>query len=76
MYLALVIREIGGHFLADEGVRQMGYFKAALNGIMISDGHKRHAPLLCDVVNMRWFGEALRTAYFLQNPLCRTFGKL
>jgi hypothetical protein len=43
--LAAILREIGGHFLADKGVGEAGDFQAAVNDVVVRDGYQGHASL-------------------------------
>jgi hypothetical protein len=76
MGFAAVIREVGCDFFAYERAGQVGDFGAARNGIVICYGDEIHTLLSGDSVNFSRFGETLRTAKFLENPLRRANGIL
>ena len=67
--LAAVFGEIGGDFFADEGVVEVGDFKAARQGVVVGDGDQVHAAAAGDVVQRLRVGVAFRAAQLLQYPL-------
>lgn len=73
---AAVVRKIRGHFLTCESIRQMGYLKASLNGVLIGDGDPGHAPIFAQVVEMHWIGKTFGSTKLLEDPLGRSSRKL
>ena len=60
MELALVLREIGGDLLADEGSVQVGDLQAGLDGVVVGDRDQIHAVSFQRGVEMAGIGVAPR----------------
>ena len=69
MNFTFVFRKVGRNFFADEGLRQMGDFQRASNGVVICNRNVVHAPGSGYVVNLAGRGVTFAAADLLQNPL-------